>query len=77
MMKITYAAFMKNPPIIINGIMKVGANVIATCGFGAPQEIMYPKPTTTFRKIELIHNLTKFNCTHLILTTYLSYQNSD
>ena len=66
LIKITYAAFMKNPPIIINGIMKVGANVIATCGFGAPQEIMYPKPTTTFRKTELIQNLTKFNCTYLL-----------
>ena len=64
--RITYAAFMKNPPIIINGIMKVGANVIATCGFGAPQEIMYPKPTTTFRKTELIQNLTKFICTYLL-----------
>ena len=57
MMKITYAAFMKNPPIIINGIMNVGANVIATCGFGAPQEIIYPKPTTTFLKMKLISNL--------------------
>ena len=46
--------------------MKVGANVIATCGFGAPQEIMYPKPTTTFRKTELIQNLTKFDCTYLL-----------
>ena len=57
MMKITYAAFMKNPPIIINGIMKVGANVIATCGFGAPQEIIYPKPTTTFLQMKLLLNL--------------------
>ena len=55
--RITYATFMKNPPIIINGIMNVGANVIATCGFGAPQEIIYPKPTTTFLKMKLISNL--------------------